>query len=148
MNGLGVGPAVETGVNFGANTTDCVLIGGSYFTGHTTRSVLIQASAVRILVEHFFSDDPSKLDNLSNTTRYESLNPIGVSAITVGASPYTYTNADGVREAIYIRGGTVSDISKNALTIFTTTPATIWLEPGETVIITYTVVPTMLKDAK
>ena len=72
----------------------------------------------------------------------------GVTGITVGASPFTYTNNDNVPEAIYIDGGTVSDIKKNGTTIFTSTQKTIWLEPGESITVTYSQVPTMRKDQK
>lgn len=72
----------------------------------------------------------------------------GVAAITVGASPYTYTNADGVSEAVYISGGTVSAVAKNGITVFGASPATVWLEPGEDVTVTYSAAPTMAKDRK
>lgn len=76
-----------------------------------------------------------------------STDPPGVSAITVGASPYTYTAGDRP-EAIYIRAGTVSVIAKNSTTIFVASPATVYLDPGEQVTVTYSVVPTMIKDRK
>ncbi len=72
----------------------------------------------------------------------------GVSAISVGASPFTYTNNDFTPEAVYISGGTVSNISKDSMTIFQGTPATVWLEPGESVTVTYGVAPTVTKDRK
>ncbi len=75
-------------------------------------------------------------------------NPTGVAAIVVGASPFTYTNNDGIPEAIYINGGTVSNISKNGSTIFNQTNATVYLLQGESVVVTYTVVPFMAKDQK
>lgn len=75
------------------------------------------------------------------------ITPEGTASITVTASPFTYT-AGTTPEAIYIRGGTVSDISKNSRTIFAASPATVWLEPGEAVVVTYSVAPTMEKDRK
>ena len=78
----------------------------------------------------------------------DGYNPLGVATITPGASPYTYTNNDGVSEAIYIDAGTVSAIAKNSITVFTSTGKTVWLEPGESTTVTYTVVPTMTKDRK
>lgn len=73
-------------------------------------------------------------------------NPQGAATITVTASPFTYTNNDGVAETVHITGGTVSVIAKNSITLFTASPATIWLEPGESVTTTYSVAPTMNKD--
>lgn len=75
-------------------------------------------------------------------------NPQGVAAITVGASPFTYTNNDAVEEMVYITGGTVSAIAKNAVTIFAASPAGVLLTPGESLTVTYSVAPTMNKDRK
>lgn len=75
-------------------------------------------------------------------------NPQGVAAITVGASPFTYTNQDSVSEAIYIVAGTVSQVVKNGITIFVATGCTVWLEPNEAVTVTYSSAPSMWKDRK
>ena len=72
-------------------------------------------------------------------------NPVGLASITVGASPFTYT-AGGSPETVYISGGTVSDISKGGTTIFTDTGHSIELEPHESIVITYSAAPTMIKD--
>lgn len=72
-------------------------------------------------------------------------------AISPGASPYTYTNADAYAEDVAIYAGTVSDISvsRDGGTTFgvvnSTTGATTRLNPGEQVKVTYSVVPTMIK---
>jgi len=72
-------------------------------------------------------------------------NPQGAAAITVTASPFTYT-AGGTPETVYISGGTVSAVAKNSITLFTTTNCNVNLEPGEAVTVTYSVAPTMNKD--
>jgi hypothetical protein len=73
--------------------------------------------------------------------------PNGVpAAITVGGSPYTYTNADNVKEAIYITGGTVSVIAKGGVTLAAASPLVVLLNPEEAVTVTYAVAPTMNKD--
>ena len=72
--------------------------------------------------------------------------PQGIATIPVGGSPFTYTNQDGVPEAVYITGGVVSEISKGGAVIFTSTPATVWLEPDESVIVAHLDPPQMLKD--
>jgi hypothetical protein len=69
-------------------------------------------------------------------------NPIGASAITVGASPFTYT-AGHMPETVYVQGGTVSNIQHNGVTVFAQTNATIHLEPNETVTVTYSATPAM-----
>jgi len=71
-------------------------------------------------------------------------NPVGVSSITVGTSPFTYT-AGSSPETVYIRGGTVSDISVDGTTLFTDTGHSIDLEPHQSVVITYSSTPTMVK---
>jgi hypothetical protein len=73
--------------------------------------------------------------------------PQGAATIAVGASPFTYT-AGATPEAVYIRGGTVSDVAKNGRTLFVASPATVMLEPGEAVVVTYSAAPTMEKDRK
>jgi len=72
-------------------------------------------------------------------------NPVGLSAITVGASPYTYT-AGISPETIYIRAGTVSAVVKGGVTMFVATGCTISLLSGEAVVVTYSSIPTMIKD--
>jgi hypothetical protein len=70
--------------------------------------------------------------------------PSTSAAVTPGASPWTYTA--GYRpETLYFTGGTVSDISQNATTIATASPATVELGPQESIVVTYTVVPTVAK---
>ncbi len=75
-------------------------------------------------------------------------NPQGVAPILVGDSPFTYTNRDGVPEAVYIAGGTVSEISKGGTVLFTSSPATIWLDPDESVTVTHLDPPHILKDRR
>jgi len=84
--------------------------------------------------------------SLSRVTGNLGYNPQGLAPIAVGESPFTYTNQDGYLQAVYIVGGNVSDISKEGRTIFNTTPATIWLDPDESVSITHLDPPRILKD--
>jgi len=76
-------------------------------------------------------------------------NPLGLDLINVGpVSPFTYVNDDGVSEAIYITGGTVSNISKNNESIFASSPATILLDPGDSLTVTHADPPRIVKDRK
>jgi hypothetical protein len=70
---------------------------------------------------------------------------ISTTAITVGASPFNYANASGVRQLVSVRGGTVSQISRgrSALGITGQTTGQYSLEPGENLQVTYSVAPTM-----
>ena len=79
--------------------------------------------------------------------------PQGIAQITGLPTPaptasFTYPNNDGVSEAVYIVGGAVSQVVKNGVTLFTTTNVTVWLEPGESITVTYSSNPSMFKDRK
>jgi len=39
-------------------------------------------------------------------------------------------------------------VAKNSVNLFTTTNVTVWLEPGESVTVTYSSTPSMFKDRK
>ena len=74
-------------------------------------------------------------------------NPVGLSAIAVGASPFTYASLGPGPETIYITGGTVSLIKRGATTtVATASPAQITLPPFGTVQVTYSAAPAMVKD--
>lgn len=67
----------------------------------------------------------------------EGYNPVGLSAVTAGTSPLTYT-AGFTPETLYIRSGSVSSIAKGGITLYTATDNQIELQPGESAVITYT----------
>ena len=73
-------------------------------------------------------------------------NPQGLAAIAVSESPFTYVNKDAVPEAVYVEGGAVSEILKGGVAIFTSTPATVWLEPDESLTVVHSDPPRMMKD--
>ncbi len=75
-------------------------------------------------------------------------NPRGLATITVGDSPFTYVNRDSVPEAVYITGGSVSEILKDGAVLFTSSPATVWLDPDESVTIAHLDPPQMVKDRR
>ena len=64
------------------------------------------------------------------------------SAITVTASPFTYT-AGSSQETVYIFGGTVSNVQVDGANTFATTNVSVSLGPGKSVVVTYTVAPSM-----
>ena len=76
------------------------------------------------------------------------LSPSAASSISPGASPFAYTNNDGIAEEVVVTGGTVSSIT---LTRGGTTTASLGtsgiftLAPGDVLTVTYSVVPTMTK---
>ena len=69
-------------------------------------------------------------------------------AVTVGASPYTYTNSSASNQQIFIQGGTVSAISFNpnggtGISLSGLTDNVITMRPNDTLTITYTAAPTV-----
>ena len=64
------------------------------------------------------------------------------------ASPFTYTNQDNVPEVLYVSGGAVTTISKNGSTVFNTTNVAVHLDQGDSMIVTYTGLPNILKDRR
>ena len=73
-------------------------------------------------------------------------NPVGISSISVGASPFTYT-AGASPESVYVSGGTVTSITKSGNN-FGLINGTFNLEPYESIIVTYSGTPTMYKDVQ
>jgi hypothetical protein len=69
-------------------------------------------------------------------------NPKGASAVTVTASPMTYT-AGHSPETLYIKGGTVSSVAQGGQTLYTATDKSVHLGPNEAVVITYSSAPTI-----
>lgn len=78
----------------------------------------------------------------------KNYNPLGVASMTTPASGSTYTNNDMVPEVINIFGGSVSNVSKNGTQISNTSNVQVWLDPGESIVVTYSSAPTMVKDRR
>lgn len=83
----------------------------------------------------------------SNNLNY---NPVGTFAVTVTASPFTFTDTAFVLETLYIRGGAITSITKSGVTLFGALAAgsavTVSMYPGQSIIITYTVMPSITVD--
>lgn len=85
----------------------------------------------------------SSLSSFSRVTDCPGFNPIGVSTVTVGTSPYYYT-AGITPETLMISGGTSVTTSIGATTLFTSTPCTIQLEPFQVLGVSYASAPTIV----
>jgi hypothetical protein len=120
----------DLGIDFVSGSPTDITIEGNNFNGATTAINGTPPSAAECTIR--------------NNKGY---NPQGTASITVTASPFTYT-CGNTPEAVYIRGGTVSDIAKDSRTIFTDTGHSVYLEPNESVVVTYSSAPTMEKDRK
>lgn len=70
-------------------------------------------------------------------------NPIGTTSITVTSSPFTYTNNTGDTISIFVTGGTVSDIALSGNTVGAATNAVVAVPQQSSLVVTYSVAPTM-----
>jgi len=71
----------------------------------------------------------------------DGYNPVGaLTAPTVGASPWAYTNDTNIPVALYLSGGDITALSLNG-TATATFASPLQLEPGQTVKITYSTAP-------
>jgi len=91
--------------------------------------------------------------NTGNTTTRRYGNP-APSAIAVSASPFTFVNsvpaANGQYCAliIYWFGGTVSSVTVGGVQIANSSPGVAILQPGDSLVITYSAAPTMIQQPR
>jgi len=133
------------------------MVVGNYFKSHgtngLTRSFINETNtqSSNVIADNSFVTDGSlgtaSLESSgANTVIRNNLgyNPQGPASITVGASPFTYT-AGSTPETVYIGNGSISSVVKNGITLLVDNGA-VNLEPHETIIVTYTGSPFMIKD--
>lgn len=70
-------------------------------------------------------------------------NEASASEVSVGASPWTYTNASGAKQNMIVTGGTVSSIALGSDQIASATGQQVLVPIGGTVTITYSALPTV-----
>ena len=121
------GGAGSFGIEELGGLTDKCIYAENIITGPTT-AISVNASSTNLQVRN-----------------NEGFNPQGIASISVGGSPYTYT-CGVTHETVYISGGTVSNVSKGGSTVSAQTNCTIDMQPNETIIVTYSSIPTMIKD--
>ena len=129
------------------NFHDNVFAGSIAFNIESTATYMDDVMIANNRIDSATPFNGSRLPTTATIKNNKGYNPQGAASISVTGSPFTYT-AGATPEAVYIRGGTVSSIAKNSVTLFTATPATVFLEPNESVVVTYTGAPTMVKDRK
>lgn len=173
VNGIIVGPssASGSGVISGNDILNCTngvqvqtgalatsIVDNTITGGAGTTPIVIQASVAGLTVQNNNLVGPGTNISNSSTSQTNSIinnlgyNPVGPSAITVGASPFIYT-AGPSPETVYIIGGTVSgvNVDKNGGAFVAGSGASgqsnvsIPLGPNEQVKVTYTGLPVMNK---
>jgi hypothetical protein len=133
--------AVGPSGGYGANTTGFNIVGGSYkglqiqqvnAHGNTTNLTL---GAVTVAAAD------AALFRISDNT---GINPRGaVTTPGFPASTVAVTNTTGFRVMVGIKGGTSSAVAVNGVAaVLAATPCSVFLDPGGTVAITFTVAPT------
>lgn len=70
-------------------------------------------------------------------------NPIASTAITVTASPFTYTNVTGAGINVFVTGGTVSGVTMAGSTVAAATNCVVHVPHNQAVVVTYSSAPTM-----
>jgi hypothetical protein len=70
-------------------------------------------------------------------------NPIASTPITVGASPFTFTNNTGDTVGVLVSTGTVSNISLGVSTVGASTNAVVAVPQGQSLTVTYSSIPLM-----
>jgi len=152
-NGQNSGSSYKTGIRIDTDMSggslsnnDCPAgpqtSGIALISGRTLTSVKIQNNTARGVS---FALNVGSTLTTCYVTGNQGYNPQGPAAITVGASPYTYT-AGPTPETVYISGGAVSSVVKNSITLFSASNCSVSLGPNESVVVTYSVAPTMNKD--
>jgi hypothetical protein len=144
----GIITAANAGTRF--SVVNCQFFADSDFSGNPWRGVTVNSGAYdtyliqgntgsgltgALIVDAGTSSTARVVDNIG-------YNPVGISSFLAGTSPYTYT-AGHTDETVYVRGGTVSSITQGGGTLFTNTDNTMHLGPNESIIITYSVQPTV-----
>lgn len=71
---------------------------------------------------------------------------VAPTAITVGASPFTFKNTAGQNLIVYVSGGVVTAVALSGVTTGLTS-GTFYLAPYDTLEVTYSTAPTMLQKA-
>jgi hypothetical protein len=143
-----------TGIALGAATSLSSITGNVIF-GYGTGILLLANAASAVISSNLLNSNTAAITNSSNAVTNAisgnlGYNPVGPLAISVTASPFTYT-AGASPETVYAFSGTVSAVNfdKNggALTAVaaTASPFVVDLGPFEQIKVTYSVAPSMNK---
>lgn len=155
---IGVGISIDR-AHQGLLIANCLIIDDQTVPTQTygiTYTNYIAGSNNRIIGNSFYGNSTAQIHadfyTHAGLLDYEvrnnnGVNPIGPVAISVGASPFTYT-AHAAPETVYLYGGTVSSITRGGVQIASSSNCSVHLEPHQSLIVTYSVAPSMSKDRK
>jgi hypothetical protein len=145
---------MQVGATFTADSKDGTLMGG------TTQSVSVSSGAQDTLLSSFTYNrlglpETGTLTDVGTRTRFRDLRngtdgtvhdaPPSRTAVTIGASPYTYTNTSGNTQRVHVYGGTVSSLELSRFAGDPVTPGVPFpLAPDESIIVTYSSPPAVV----
>ncbi len=156
--GAGLHYAVDLSGGFSGGYNLNVVISGNKFldtNGTPKQTKLINCNYVQgvKINNNFFYNHTTALTTSADSYDLDvrenfGYNPVGISSITVTASPFTY-QAGLSPETVYVVGGTVTDITRSGNSLISSShDYQINLEPKQSVIVTYSVAPTMYADVR
>jgi hypothetical protein len=141
--GSGIGAFSITGCrsgqaeNFGVTQARGILINAGASNNYSITGNDLRGNNIAPLLD--LGTGTTKLIN--NNLGY---NPLPSTAITVTASPFTYTNNTGALIAVQVVGGTVSAISVETQGLGSVVAGQFMVPQGAAIVVTYTVAPTMV----
>jgi len=159
VNIIGGTFAQNTGAGiYAGHTGDITIIGakiGAYdgFPGNTTYGIDLGANLTSVIIQgcSFIGNTSGAIsDGVPNTVpKFINNNIIPSYAkagtISVGSSPFTYTAP--YDQTVYTTAGTVSGIVVGSTTLFAATGNSVTLRQGESMVVTYSSIPTMTYTA-
>lgn len=141
---------IRSSLNVGFNLANYLQLSGSA----TGNALLISAEGSDTAININIATKGTAILSWNNTQLTRTAYTTAISAITVGASPFTYTNAGVTPVQVFITGGDVTEVaySRDEATFFVigvvttqgaVTGQMVLLAPGDSVRVTYTAAPTM-----
>jgi hypothetical protein len=124
-----------------ANATDNTFVGGQIATATYGIYASAGVSNKFINVNNGISGAGTSFMPSSTGVWLETPNINNVSTPAMPASGTAVTNSTGQVAEVTINGGTVSQVQRNTVDLFTTTNVTVILEPGDTILLDYTSAP-------
>lgn len=145
-SGFDIGAAIS-----GFSITNCRSGQEALFANSQSRGIIINPGASNnyVLMGNDVRGNINAgiLDLGSGTTKIVKgnlgYNPIASTAITVTASPFTFTNNTGDTVNVFVTGGTVSSVTVGGNAVAAATNTMQPVPQGTSIVVTYTVAPTM-----
>jgi parallel beta-helix repeat protein len=135
------------GIRLIDGTENCVVVNNFIRDVHTDgQTSMVRYGIIDVSTTQNNYIKNNKLVGTFLTGKLYLKNPRPLASITVGPSPFTYTNNDEMPVFVQVTGGTVTDISYvrgGVSTSLGITSGIIWLGPKDAITVTYTVAPTM-----